>query len=270
MLGVCYASEKYGNTIVAAQGISGDTAMEGKEVRFGIGSSSLFATVTTAASCGAVNSMHDSYTGTGGLVPMLQMMLGEVVLGGVGAGFYGMMLYVFITVFIVGLMVGRTPEYLGKKIEAKEVVLTIAGLLIPAATILTMSAVSCLTEAGQAGISNPGPHGLSEILYGFASGVGNNGSAFAGLGANSLWYNVLIGLAMLIGRFAVIVPVLAIAGNMATKKSLLPMPVLLIRAAVFCRAFGRCCFDRRRVDFLPALALGPIVDQLFMLQGKVF
>ena len=155
MLGVCYASEKYGNPIVAAQGISGDTAMEGKEVRFGIGSSSLFATVTTAASCGAVNSMHDSYTGTGGLVPMLQMMLGEVVLGGVGAGFYGMMLYVFITVFIVGLMVGRTPEYLGKKIEAKEVVLTIAGLLIPAATILTMSAVSCLTEAGQAGISNP-------------------------------------------------------------------------------------------------------------------
>ena len=219
MLGVCYASEKYGNPIVAAQGISGDTAMEGKEVRFGIGSSSLFATVTTAASCGAVNSMHDSYTGTGGLVPMLQMMLGEVVLGGVGAGFYGMMLYVFITVFIVGLMVGRTPEYLGKKIEAKEVVLTIAGLLIPAATILTMSAVSCLTEAGQAGISNPGPHGLSEILYGFASGVGNNGSAFAGLGANSLWYNVLIGLAMLIGRFAVIVPVLAIAGNMATKKN---------------------------------------------------
>ena len=271
MLGVCYASEKYGNPIVAAQGISGDTAMEGKEVRFGIGSSSLFATVTTAASCGAVNSMHDSYTGTGGLVPMLQMMLGEVVLGGVGAGFYGMMLYVFITVFIVGLMVGRTPEYLGKKIEAKEVVLTIAGLLIPAATILTMSAVSCLTEAGQAGISNPGPHGLSEILYGFASGVGNNGSAFAGLGANSLWYNVLIGLAMLIGRFAVIVPVWPLqaiwqpkkvapanAGTFNTGSSL--FAVLLAGVVLIVGA----------LTFLPALALGPIVDQLFMLQGKVF
>ena len=271
MLGVCYASEKYGNPIVAAQGISGDTAMEGKEVRFGIGSSSLFATVTTAASCGAVNSMHDSYTGTGGLVPMLQMMLGEVVLGGVGAGFYGMMLYVFITVFIVGLMVGRTPEYLGKKIEAKEVVLTIAGLLIPAATILTMSAVSCLTEAGQAGISNPGPHGLSEILYGFASGVGNNGSAFAGLGANSLWYNVLIGLAMLIGRFAVIVPVLAIAGNMATKK-IAPANAGTFNtgSSLFAVLLAGVVLIVGALTFLPALALGPIVDQLFMLQGKVF
>ena len=271
MLGVCYASEKYGNPIVAAQGISGDTAMEGKEVRFGIGSSSLFATVTTAASCGAVNSMHDRYTGTGGLVPMLQMMLGEVVLGGVGAGFYGMMLYVFITVFIVGLMVGRTPEYLGKKIEAKEVVLTIAGLLIPAATILTMSAVSCLTEAGQAGISNPGPHGLSEILYGFASGVGNNGSAFAGLGANSLWYNVLIGLAMLIGRFAVIVPVLAIAGNMVTKK-IAPANAGTFNtgSSLFAVLLAGVVLIVGALTFLPALALGPIVDQLFMLQGKVF
>ena len=266
-----YKRQKYGNPIVAAQGISGDTAMEGKEVRFGIGSSSLFATVTTAASCGAVNSMHDSYTGTGGLVPMLQMMLGEVVLGGVGAGFYGMMLYVFITVFIVGLMVGRTPEYLGKKIEAKEVVLTIAGLLIPAATILTMSAVSCLTEAGQAGISNPGPHGLSEILYGFASGVGNNGSAFAGLGANSLWYNVLIGLAMLIGRFAVIVPVLAIAGNMATKK-IAPANAGTFNtgSSLFAVLLAGVVLIVGALTFLPALALGPIVDQLFMLQGKVF
>ena len=197
---------------------------------------------------------------------MLQMMLGEVVLGGVGAGFYGMMLYVFITVFIVGLMVGRTPEYLGKKIEAKEVVLTIAGLLIPAATILTMSAVSCLTEAGQAGISNPGPHGLSEILYGFASGVGNNGSAFAGLGANSLWYNVLIGLAMLIGRFAVIVPVLAIAGNMATKK----IAPANAGSSLFAVLLAGVVLIVGALTFLPALALGPIVDQLFMLQGKVF
>ncbi len=273
MLGVCYASEKYGNPIVAAQGISGDTAMEGKEVRFGIGSSALFATTTTAASCGAVNSMHDSYTGLGGLVLMLQMMLGEVVLGGVGAGFYGMMLYVFITVFIVGLMVGRTPEYLGKKIEAKEIVLTIAGLLIPAATILSMSALSCLTEAGQAGISNPGPHGLSEILYGFASGVGNNGSAFAGLGANSQWYNVLIGLAMLIGRFAVIVPVLAIAGNMAAKKAAPSGAGTFNTGSVlFAMLLAGVVLIVGALTFLPALALGPIVDQLLqrLKEGKVY
>lgn len=170
-----------------------------------------------------------------------------------------------------GLMVGRTPEYLGKKIEAKEVVLTIAGLLIPAATILTMSAVSCLTEAGQAGISNPGPHGLSEILYGFASGVGNNGSAFAGLGANSLWYNVLIGLAMLIGRFAVIVPVLAIAGNMATKK-IAPANAGTFNtgSSLFAVLLAGVVLIVGALTFLPALALGPIVDQLFMLQGKVF
>lgn len=271
MFAVCYWAESSGNPIISQYGLSGATAMEGKEVRFGIGSSALFATTTTAASCGAVNSWHDSYTGIGGLVPMLQMMLGEIVFGGTGAGFYGMILYVLITVFIVGLMVGRTPEYLGKKVEAREVVLTIIGLLLPAIVILCFSATSAVTEAGLAGVSNPGPHGLSEILYGYASGAGNNGSAFAGLGANSLWYNVTIGLAMFIGRFGVIIPVLAIAGSMSTKKiapagagtfntgstlfTLLLCVVILIVGAL---------------TFFPALAMGPIVDHLYMLQGVVF
>lgn len=271
MFGICYWAESSGNNILAAYGLSGATAMEGKEVRFGIGSSSLFATVTTAASCGAVNSWHDSYTGLGGLVPMLQMMLGEIIIGGTGAGFYGMMLYVLITVFIVGLMVGRTPEYLGKKVEAREVVMSIVGLLLPAATILIFSAVSVVTSFGLAGISNNGPHGLSEVLYGFASGAGNNGSAFGGLGANSLWYNLAVGSAMFIGRFGVIIPILAIAGNMSEKKitpanagtfdtgsslfTVLLCAVILIVGAL---------------TFFPALALGPIVDHLFMWQGQVF
>lgn len=271
MFALCYWSEASGNTILESYNLSGPTAMEGKEVRFGIGSSSLFATVTTAASCGAVNCWHDCLTGLGGLVPMLQMMLGEVVYGGTGAGFYGMLLYVFITVFIVGLMVGRTPEYLGKKIEAKEVVLTIIGLLLPAITILIFSGASSVLECGLEGMSQPGPHGLSEVLYGYASGAGNNGSAFAGLGANSLWYNLTIGLAMFVGRFGVIFPVLAIAGNMSTKKItpanagtfdtgtvlftlLLTAIVLLVGA----------------LTFFPALALGPIVDQLFMYADIVF
>lgn len=271
MFAVCYWAESSGNPILAQYGLSGATAMEGKEVRFGIGSSSLFATVTTAASCGAVNSWHDSYTGIGGLVPMLQMMLGEIVFGGTGAGFYGMMLYVMITVFIVGLMVGRTPEYLGKKVESGEVVMTIVGLLLPAITILIFSAISAVTEFGLAAVSQPGPHGLSEIFYAYASGAGNNGSAFGGLGANTLWYNLTLAAAMFIGRFGVIIPILAIAGSMSAKKitpagagtfdtgswlftGLLCVVILIVGA----------------LTFFPALALGPIVDHLFMLEGKVF
>lgn len=271
MFSICYWAESSGNPILAAFGLSGATAMEGKEVRFGIGSSSLFATVTTAASCGAVNSWHDSYTGFGGLVPMLQMMLGEIIIGGTGAGFYGMILYVLITVFIVGLMVGRTPEYLGKKVEAREIVMTIVGLLLPAVTILIFSAISVVTSFGTAGIAQSGPHGLSEVLYAFASGAGNNGSAFGGLGANSLWYNLSVGTAMFIGRFGVIIPILAIAGSMSEKKitpanagtfdtgsglftGLLCVVILIVGA----------------LTFFPALALGPIVDHLFMWQGQVF
>lgn len=271
MFGICYWAESSGNNIIAAYGLSGATAMEGKEVRFGIGSSSLFATVTTAASCGAVNSWHDSYTGLGGLVPMLQMMLGEIIIGGTGAGFYGMILYVLITVFIVGLMVGRTPEYLGKKVESKEVVMSIVGLLLPAVTILIFSAVSVVTSFGLAGISNNGPHGLSEVLYGFASGAGNNGSAFGGLGANSLWYNLAVGTAMFIGRFGVIIPILAIAGNMSEKK-ITPASAGTFDtgSSLFTVLLCAVILIVGALTFFPALALGPIVDHLFMWQGQVF
>lgn len=271
MFATCYWAESSGNTIIAQYNLSGPTAMEGKEVRFGIGSSALFATTTTAASCGAVNSWHDSYTGIGGLVPMLQMMLGEIIFGGTGAGFYGMILYVLITVFIVGLMVGRTPEYLGKKVEAREVVLTIIGLLLPAMTILCFSAASSVTEVGLAGVSNPGPHGLSEILYGYSSGAGNNGSAFAGLGANSLWYNVTIGTAMFIGRFGVIIPVLAIAGSMSPKKIAPAGPGTFdTGSTLFTVLLCVVILIVGALTFFPALALGPIVDHLYMLQGVVF
>ncbi|MZP29950.1 potassium-transporting ATPase subunit KdpA [Heliobacterium undosum] len=271
MLGTLYTSEIIGNPQIAAMGVSGPTAMEGKEVRFGIGNSALFATVTTAASCGAVNAMHDSLTPLGGLAPMLQMMLGEVVFGGVGAGLYGMLMFVMLTVFIVGLMVGRTPEYLGKKIESWEMKMATLAILIPGGMILVLSAWASVTPAGTASILNPGPHGLSEILYAFASGVGNNGSAFGGLSANTLFYNLLMGLAMFIGRFGVIIPALAIAGSMAAKKvtpagagtfettgplfsSLLAGTVLIVGA----------------LTFFPALALGPIVEQLLMLAGQAF
>lgn len=271
MFGICYWAESSGNNILAAYNLSGATAMEGKEVRFGIGSSTLFTTVTTAASCGAVNSWHDCLTGIGGLVPMLQMMLGEIVYGGTGAGFYGMLLYVFITVFIIGLMVGRTPEYLGKKVESREIVFTIVGLLIPSITVLGFSAAASVLDVGLSGISQPGPHGLSEVLYAYASGAGNNGSAFGGLGANCPWYNVTIGLAMLIGRFGVIVPVLAIAGSMSTKK-ITPASAGTFDTGSVLFALLLCGIILLvgALTFFPALALGPVVDHLFMLQGKVF
>ena len=271
MFGICYWAESSGNNILAAYNLSGATAMEGKEVRFGIGSSTLFTTVTTAASCGAVNSWHDCLTGIGGLVPMLQMMLGEIVYGGTGAGFYGMLLYVFITVFIIGLMVGRTPEYLGKKVESREIVFTIVGLLIPSITVLGFSAAASVLDVGLSGISQPGPHGLSEVLYAYASGAGNNGSAFGGLGANCPWYNVTIGLAMLIGRFGVIVPVLAIAGSMSTKK-ITPVSAGTFDTGSVLFALLLCGIILLvgALTFFPALALGPVVDHLFMLQGKVF
>lgn len=271
MLALNYSSELAGNPLVASSGISGPSAMEGKEVRFGIGGSSLFATVTTAASCGAVNSMHDSFTPLGGLVPMLQIMLGEVVFGGVGAGLYGMLAFVVLTVFIVGLMVGRTPEYLGKKIETWEMKMATIAILIPAVTILVGSAVAAVTDTGLAGLANSGPHGLSEILYAYASGTGNNGSAFAGLTVNTLFYDLTLAVAMLLGRFGVIIPVLAIAGSMAEKKISPPGPgtfpttgwlfVVLLAAVVM--VVGA-------LTFLPALSLGPIVEHLLMLQGTTF
>ncbi|QGP93910.1 Potassium-transporting ATPase potassium-binding subunit [Neomoorella glycerini] len=270
-LSAVYGSERYGNPQVAALGISGPTAMEGKEVRFGIGNSSLFATVTTAASCGAVNAMHDSLTPLGGLFPMLQMMLGEVVFGGVGAGLYGMLVFVILTVFIIGLMVGRTPEYLGKKIEAREMKMATLAVLIPAATILLGSALAAVTKAGNSSILNPGPHGLSEILYAFASGAGNNGSAFAGLNANTPFYNIALGLVMLIGRFGVILPVLAIAGSMAGKKAVPPGPgTFQTTSLLFTGLLATVVLIVGALTFFPALALGPVVEQLLMLAGKTF
>ena len=271
MLGVCYTSELAGNPRVAAAGVSGPSAMEGKEVRFGIPNSALFTTITTAASCGAVNNMHDSLTPIGGLAPLLLIMLGEVVFGGVGSGLYGMLAFVILTVFIVGLMVGRTPEYLGKKIESKEMKMATLALLIPGITILALSALAAVTPAGLVSVFNPGPHGLSEIIYGYASGAGNNGSAFAGLGANTLYYNLTIGLATLIGRFGVILPMLAIAGSMAAKKTAPAGPgTFQTSGPLFTGLLAGTVLVIGALTFFPALALGPIAEQLLMLNGKAF
>lgn len=271
MLDVNYASEMSGNALLTGPDISGPTAMEGKEVRFGIGGSSLFATVTTAASCGAVNSMHDSFTPLGGLVPMLQMMLGEIIFGGVGSGFYGMISYVLMTVFIVGLMVGRTPEYLGKKIEAREIKMAALAILIPAVVILAGSGVAAVSEAGLAGTANSGPHGLSEIVYAFASGAGNNGSAFAGLTANTLFYDLWLAVAMLLGRFSVILPMLAVAGSLAEKKVSPPsVGTFKTTGWLFVLLLSGVILVVGALTFLPALSLGPILEHLLMLQGTTF
>ncbi len=245
--------------------------MEGKEVRFGIANSALWAVVTTDTSCGAVNSMHDSYTPLGGLVPLANMMLGEVVFGGVGSGLYGVLVAIILSVFIAGLMVGRTPEYLGKKIEAYDVKMAMLYTLVFPLAILGFTAISVLYKFGTSSISNPGPHGLSQILYAFTEGAGNNGSAFAGLNANTLWYNTAIGLDMLIGRFLMIVPMLAIAGNLAGKKIAPPsagtFPVttptftlLLISVIVIVGA----------LTFVPVLSLGPVLEHLLMRAGTMF
>lgn len=270
-LGVCYVSESVGNPQIQALGISGPSAMEGKETRFGIANSSLFTVVTTGVACGAVNNMHDSLTPLGGLVPMLLMMLGEVCPGGEGSGLYGMLMFVVLTVFIIGLMVGRTPEYLGKKIEAWEMKMATIAILVPATVILLSTALAVLTKSGLAGISNPGPHGLSEILYAFASGVGNNGSAFAGLGANSIFYNLMLALAMFTGRFGIIFPVLAIAGSMAEKK-IIPASsgTFPTTGMIFIVLLTGTVLIVGALTFFPALALGPLVENLLMWSGKTF
>lgn len=264
-LGVTYHNEIYGNPQVTALGVSGPSAMEGKEVRFGITGSALFANVTTAASCGAVNTMHDSLTPLGGFMPMLQMMLGEIVFGGVGSGLYGMLAFVILTVFIVGLMVGRTPEYLGKKVESREMKMAILVVLIPAAAILPGSAIASVTKVGTSSLLNSGPHGLSEIIYAFTSGVANNGSAFAGLNANTPFYNLAIGLAILIGRFGVILPILAIAGSMAGKK-IIPAGAGTFQTTgpLFTGLIVGVALIIGALTFFPALALGPIVEHLIM------
>ncbi len=245
--------------------------MEGKEVRFGIANSALFAVVTTDASCGAVNSMHDSYTPLGGMLPMLNIMLGEIIIGGVGAGLYGMLLFIVLTVFIAGLMVGRTPEYLGKKIEAKEVKMAMLAILVLPLTILGFTALASVHPAGLAGILNPGPHGFSEMLYAFVSATGNNGSAFAGLTANTLFYTTGLGLAMLIGRFLMIVPMMAMAGALASKK-LVPASAgtFPTTGGLFVGLLVGVILIVGGLTFFPALSLGPIVEHFMMAVGKTF
>jgi len=245
--------------------------MEGKEVRFGIANSALFATATTDASCGAVNGMHDSFTPLGGMIPLANIMLGEVIFGGVGSGLYGMLVFVILAVFIAGLMVGRTPEYLGKKVEAFDVKMAMLSVLVTSLTILVFAAIAVIAKFGTSSISNPGPHGLSQILYAYTSTTGNNGSAFGGLNANTLWYNTSTAFAMLLGRFFGVIPILAIAGNLARKKSapasLGTFPVtgplftvLLVSTVVIVGA----------LTFFPALSLGPILEHLLMLSGRSF
>ena len=270
-LGACYYSEASGIPGVSSLGVSGPSAMEGKEVRLGIDESVLWATATTAASNGAVNSMHESFTPIGGMVPMFLIMLGEVVFGGVGSGLYGMLVFVILAVFIVGLMVGRTPEYLGKKIESWEMKMAILAVLLPSVSILLGSAVAASTQAGTSSVLNPGPHGLSEILYAFTSASGNNGSAFAGLNANTPFYNLGLGISMLVGRFGVILPVLAIAGSMAAKKTV-PMGPGTFRTSslLFIAVLIGTVLIVGALTFFPALALGPIVEQLIMNQGGIF
>ncbi len=273
----CYWAESQPNPLL--HGVNQHTTalqaggnMEGKEVRFGIANSALFATVTTDASCGAVNSMHDSYMPLGGMVPLVNIMLGEIVFGGVGAGLYGMLIFVILSVFVAGLMVGRTPEYLGKKIQAFDVQMSMLYLLIFSLVILVFSAISVLTpHLGLPGITNPGPHGLSQILYAYSSAAGNNGSAFAGINANTNWYNISLGFTMFIGRFLMIVPMLALAGNLAQKKIVpessgtfpvtTPLFTILLTAVIVILG---------ALTFFPALSLGPILEHLLLHAGRAF
>ena len=272
---VCYWAEAHPyNMVHGAQQTRTATApggnMEGKEVRNGIAESTLFATITTDASCGAVNGMHDSFTPLGGMIPLANIMLGEVVFGGVGAGMYGMLIYVVLAVFIAGLMVGRTPEYLGKKIESYDVKMAMLYALIFPLIILTFAAIFVLIPAGQSSMANPGPHGFSEVLYSFVSGAGNNGSAFAGLGTN-WWYNIAMGFDMLIGRFLMMIPALALAGNLAQKKSVPPSPgTFPVSTPLFAILLVGTVLIVGALTFFPALSLGPILEHLLLQTGKVF
>ncbi len=271
-----YTAESRGNPLLhgADQKVSATQPggnMEGKEVRFGIANSALFATVTTDASCGAINGQHDSFTPLGGMIPLINMMLGEVVFGGVGAGLYGVLVMVILAVFIAGLMVGRTPEYLGKKIEAYDVKMAMLSVLIFSLIILVFTAVGVVTSHGKAGISNPGPHGLSQVLYAYTSGAANNGSAFAGGNWNSLWYNVTMSFDMLLGRFFMVIPVLAIAGNLARKK-IVPESAgtFPVTTPLFSALLVSVVLIVSALTFFPALSLGPILEHLLMNAGKVF
>jgi K+-transporting ATPase ATPase A chain len=246
--------------------------MEGKETRFGITNSALFATITTDASCGAINSWHDSFMPLGGMIPLLNIQLGEIIFGGVGSGLYGMLIFVVLSVFIAGLMVGRTPEYLGKKIEAYDVKMSMLYVLIFPLLILVLTAVSVLApQMGLSSLNNNGPHGLSEILYAFSSGTGNNGSAFAGLNANTHWYNISLGFTMLAGRFLMMIPMLALAGNLARKKSVPPSPgTFPVNTALFTLLLTGVILIVGALTFFPALSLGPILEHLLLQHGTLF
>jgi potassium-transporting ATPase potassium-binding subunit len=266
----CYWAEAHGNDALNALGLTGGN-MEGKEVRFGIAASALFAVITTAASCGAVNAMHDSFTALGGMVPLINMQLGEIIIGGVGAGMYGMLLFVIISIFVAGLMVGRTPEYVGKKIEAKEVKMAMLAILILPLMFLGWTAVAMEVPSAVAAMNNPGPHGFTEVLYAYTSQTANNGSAFAGLSANTLFFNITGAIAMLVGRFWMIIPKMAIAGSLAAKKSI-PASVgtFPTTGGLFIGLLIGVIVIIGGLTFFPALALGPIVEQLAMNAGTLF
>jgi K+-transporting ATPase ATPase A chain len=267
---VCYAAEGHGNDALNALGLTGGN-MEGKEVRFGIAASALFAVITTAASCGAVNAMHDSFTAIGGMIPLINIQLGEIIVGGVGAGMYGMLLFVIISIFVAGLMVGRTPEYVGKKIEAKEVKMAMLAILILPLMYLGWTAVAVVVPSAAAATNNPGPHGFTEILYAYTSQTGNNGSAFAGLSANTLFYNLTGAVAMLVGRFWMIIPTMIIAGSLAAKKSIPPSAgTFPTTGGLFVGLLVGVIAIIGGLTFFPALALGPIVEQLAINAGTLF
>jgi K+-transporting ATPase ATPase A chain len=287
---VAYWAEQSGNPILAGLGVeqnASDTQpggnMEGKEVRFGIAASALFATVTTGASCGAVNGMHDSYTPLGGLVPLFNMQTSEVIFGGVGAGMYGILLYAILAVFIAGLMVGRTPEYLGKKIESKEVKMAMLALIATAASILAFTAISSVLPFDKGSywngsygpatgnLNNSGPHGLGEILYAYTSGTANNGSAFGGISGNTPWYNLTIGVAMLVGRFLIIVPMLAAAGSLVAKKKIPESAgTFPTHGPLFVGLLVGSVAIIGALTFFPALSLTPIVEHFLMHEGRLF
>lgn len=287
---ICYGAEQSGNPNLSKLGITAQATdsqsggnMEGKEVRNGITSSALWAVATTAASNGSVNSMHDSYTPLGGLVPLFNIQSGEVIFGGVGTGFYGLLLFAILAVFIAGLMVGRTPEYLGKKIEGKEVKMAMLALIACAAVLLVFTGISSVIQFPKAGywngaygpatgnLNNTGPHGFTEILYAYSSGAGNNGSAFAGISANTPWYNLTTGLAMLVGRFLVIIPMLAVAGSLAAKKRVpVTSGTLPTHGALFVGVLVGTVLFVGALTYFPALALGPIVEHFLLVQGRLF
>jgi K+-transporting ATPase ATPase A chain len=286
---VCYHFEQEGNPIVSKLGIESAATrdqpggnMEGKEVRFGIANSALFATITTDASCGAVNAWHDSFTPIAGLVAMFNIMTGEVIFGGVGAGLYGILLYCILAVFIAGLMVGRTPEYLGKKIEQKEVKMAMLAVIAAAFSVLVFSSITSVIPFAKgsywnpggpaiANLNNSGPHGLSEIIYAYASATGNNGSAFAGITVNTPWYDLTIGLAMLIGRFLFLIPLLAAAGSLAAKKKIpATAGTFPTHGPLFVGLLVGTVAIVGALTFFPALSLGPVVEQFLMREGKLF